>query len=436
MAAFTTVPGVVDTSPAAATSGRREWRLLLLGSLVSSVGAGLTLPFLIVYLHAVRHASLPFAGLIVAVAGVAGLAVGAIGGSAGDHYGVGRILLCGLVISGMGTVALALIARPALAALAVALIGAGDALSWPALNALIAGQFPPEERSRAYAMRFGVLNAGIGIGALVSGAVVSLRHPGSFEALYLVDGATSVCFAAIVAVVLRASPTSRAVHQERAAFAAGDDEAVGYRAVLADRRFVGWLACSAVFVLFGYAQLDGAWAAFATGVVGAPPRVVGFGFAVNTAVIVVSQLGVVRLTRRWRRSRLLAGVGALWAVAFAVTGLADWSALSGFPSDAALVASLGIFGLGETLLTPVSGGLPNDLAPEHLRGRYNALSTTVWAAGGLVGPPMAGVLLGSATPLSWVVVVTVGCGLASVGGLRLARSLPAAIDRPQVDASA
>jgi MFS family permease len=457
-------PGAVSAGAAgsgAAGLAERAWRLTLVGTLVSAVGGGLTLPFLIVYLHDIRHLSLPLAGVIVAASGVAGIAVGTVGGSLGDRVGVGRVMLGGLVVGAVGTAGLAFVSGPGPAAVAVALVGAGDAIAWPALNALVASQLPPQRRARGYALRFGVLNAGLGIGGLVSGSVVSLHRPGTFEAIYLADAATTLLFAVIVTFGLRRSagygvlaapdpptptgatadgrpglspePPAPGAASPTGAAGAGRD---GYRAVLDDRRFMAWIACSAVFVLFGYAQLDGAWAAFATGVVGASPQVVGVGFAVNTSVIVVSQLGVVHLTRRWRRSRMLVGVGACWALAWAVTGLADWSPLAGLPADVALAVSLGIFAVGETLLTPVSGALPNDLAPEHLRHRYNALASAVWAGGGLVGPPVAGVLLGSSVPVSWVVVITAGCGLAGVGGLRLARRLPADIDRPPFEPAA
>ncbi len=420
-----TPDGPDDAPPAG--GHRRAWRLILVATLVSALGSGLTLPYLIVYLHDIRHVGLPVAGLVVAGGAVSGLVVGTLSGSVGDRLGVGRVLGTGVILSSVGTAALAGVHSAPEAALAVAVTGCGDAVLWPALNALVATLVPAAGRARAYGLRFGVLNAGLGAGALIGGFAVSLRRPGSFEAVYLLDAlSTLVAGLVVVAGLWRSGGLPRP-----AAPAPGDTPAAGgYRAVLADRRFVAWLACSVLFILFGYSQLDGAWAAFATGVVHPPPRVVGIGFGVNTSVIVCSQLGVTRLTRRWRRSRLLAAVGGCWCLAWAVTGLASWSALAGAPADVALGAALGVFALGETFLSPVAGALPNDLAPEHLRVRYNALASTVWSVGGLVGPPLAGVLLGSGAPLSWDVVVAAGAALAAVGGWRLGRHLPPEIDRP------
>ena len=166
---------------------RRGWRLVLVGTLVSSIGSGLTLPFLVVYLHSIRHMSLPLAGLVVAASGITGLATGAIGGSLGDRLGVGRLLFGGLLISGVATVALADARTPFFAAVVVALIGVGESVIWPTLNALVASQLASPNRPRAYALRFGVLNGGLGLGALIAGSIVSLHRPVSFEVIYVVD---------------------------------------------------------------------------------------------------------------------------------------------------------------------------------------------------------------------------------------------------------
>ncbi len=405
---------------------RRGWRLVLFGTLISSIGSGLTLPFLVVYLHSIRHMSLPVAGLIVAASGVTGLATGTMGGSLGDRIGVGRLLFGGLLISGLATIALAGVHTPWSAVVVVACIGMGESVTWPALNALVVSQRASQDRSRAYAVRFGVLNGGLGVGALIAGSVVSLHRPVSFEAIYLVDGLSTLVFGMIVGIGLRHRPGYRAYQAQ----SLDSPTKEGYRVVLTDRRFLAWLIALALFVFSGYAMVDGAWAAYATVIVHASPQIVGIGFAVNTGVIVISQLGVVHATRHWRRTTMLAGVGVLWSIAWLAVGLADLPHLAHLEVDIALISSLGIFGLGETLLSPVAGALPNDLAPERLRARYNALSSTIWAAGTVLGPPIAGVLLASSLPLSWVVLVTAGSALAGFVGFNLRRVLPSEIDRP------
>lgn len=414
--------------------GRRAWRLSLAGTLISSLGGGLTLPFLLVYLHGVRHVPLAVAGVVVAVSAVVGMVATTAGGPLGDRIGLGRTLVVGLVTQAFGTALLAIGGEALEATAAVSLVAAGNGVAWPALNGLIAGQLPLAEQPRAYALRFGVLNAGLGIGGLASGWIVSLQNPASFSLIYGIDATTTALFAALVVLGMRSTPGFRPDPAHRRGHDGdGPPPARGYRAVLADRAFVGYLVCALALGVFGYAQLNGPWAAFATLVGHATPRVVGIGFAVNTAAIVVSQLAVVRLTRTWRRTRLLALTAALWALAWAATGLAALPALHGLPADVVLVLALGVFGLGETFLSPVSGAMPNVLAPPHLRARYNALASTTWPLGGLIGPPVAGVLLGGPAPVSWVVLITAGIALTGAGGLVLGRYLPERADRAPLD---
>ena len=415
-------------------AGRRAWRLSLVGTLISALGGGLTLPFLIVYLHSIRHVSLPLAGVVLAISAVVGMATTAATGPLGDRIGLGRMLVVGLTTNALGTALLAVGGDVVEATIAVSIIAAGSGTAWPALNGLVASQVPLAQQPRAYALRFGVLNAGIGVGGLASGWIVSLDDPASFQLVYGIDATSTALFAAIALLGMRSAPGYRAVAHVRPVADPGERIAHGYRAVLADRAFVGYLICALALGVFGYAQLNGPWAAFATLVGHATPRVVGIAFATNTAAIVVSQLAVVRLTQRWRRTRLLALTSALWAVAWAATGLAALPALRGLPADVVLIAALGVFGLGETFLSPVNGAMPNVLAPPHLRARYNALASTTWPLGSLVGPPLAGLLLGSAAPASWVLLITIGALLTAAGALALARLLPASANRPPADA--
>lgn len=420
-------------SSTAEAAGRRAWRLSLAGTLISALGGGLTLPFLIVYLHSIRHVSLPLAGVLIAISAVVGMATTAATGPVGDRIGLGRMLVLGLATQALGTALLAIGGDVLEATIAVSFIAAGSGTAWPALNGLVASQVPLAQQPRAYALRFGVLNAGLGVGGIASGWIVSLDDPASFQLVYGIDAASTALFAAIALLGMRGAPGYRSVAHVRPVADPGERIAHGYRAVLSDRAFVGYLICALALGVFGYAQLNGPWAAFATLIGHATPRVVGLAFGANTAAIVLAQLAVVRLTRRWRRTRLLALTSTLWAVAWAATGLAALPALRGLPADVILIAALGVFGLGETFLSPVNGAMPNVLAPPHLRARYNALASTTWPLGSLVGPPLAGLLLGSAVPASWVVLITVGTLLTSAGGLALARVLPASANRPPAE---
>jgi len=145
-------------------------------------------------------------------------------------------------------------------------------------------------------------------------------------------------------------------------------EKAGYRDVLAPRGLRTVIIASLVVAFTGYAALDSGLPAYASVVSRVPVHVVALALTVNTAVIVLAQLFMLRLVRSLRRSRALALIGLIWAASWAVFGL---SAVPG-PSGARITlifAFAGLFGLGETVLAPTLTPLVNTLAGERVRGR-------------------------------------------------------------------
>jgi MFS family permease len=74
-----------------------------------------------------------------------------------------------------------------------------------------------------------------------------------------------------------------------------------------------------------------------------------------------------------------------------------------------VAACASVFAFGETLLQPTIPAIVNDLAPEHLRGRYNALGAGVFQLASIVGPVVAGVLIGQGLHLAYLGLLVVGC---------------------------
>jgi MFS family permease len=94
---------------------------------------------------------------------------------------------------------------------------------------------------------------------------------------------------------------------------------------------------------------------------------------------------------------------------------------------ALLVVSAGIFGSGETLNSPVVPAVVNDLASDHLRGRYNAANSVAFQVAAVLGPISAGLLIGHGFSAVYIVMLLVGCGVLVLALLSLERQIsPAA----------
>jgi MFS family permease len=88
-----------------------------------------------------------------------------------------------------------------------------------------------------------------------------------------------------------------------------------------------------------------------------------------------------------------------------------------------------VFAFGETLLSPTMPAIVNDLAPDALRGRYNAMYSLSWNGGTIVGPVIAGVFLGAGLAVLFFFGLIAACGLAAVMAVSLERHLPERANR-------
>lgn len=404
---------------------------LFVGIAFSALGSGLTLPFLYVYLAEVRGISTATVGLLFAWMGLLGFVGSPLGGTLIDRFGPRPVMLVGLTAEALGVGSLALV-QNAWHALAVAsFITLGTVGLYPATTAMLTRLVPESRREKVYGFQFMLMNAGLGVGGMVSAFLVRTDDPASFERLYLLDALSYVAYIAVVLSLPRAAGALVRTKLEE------QGEQPGWRTVLQDRTLLRVALISMVVITFGYAQFEAGFAAYAVDVAGIPAHTLGWAFGANTAAIVLGQLVTLRMIQGRRRSRMLALCAAIWSVSWAV--IAFSGAVEGWVAIALVVGGLGLFGLGETLWAPLAPAIVNDLAAEELRGRYNALQGMTWTVSMIVGPALAGLLIGNDLAYVWVACTVGGTAVAAALLFRLKRHLTPAQDgvgRPDVQLAA
>jgi MFS family permease len=398
----------------------RDAKRVLVGTCLNALGNGFVLPFTIIYLHEVRHISLAAAGAMIAVQAVVGLAFAPVFGALVDRLGPRPVIFTTLALSAAGAVGLAAARSPATAFIGMLGIGLGNSGNWPANQSLIAAIVPSERRARYFALGFAVLNLGIGVGGLAAAAIVRPGHPGTYEVLFLVDAVTFVLDGL---VILPVRPRRAAAPDERPHDAPKDS----YRLLLRDRALTRLFVLQFVMILVGYAQMEAGFPAFLR-VLSVSPRWVGIAFTCNTVAIVVGQLTVQRRSAAVRRTRALVVVAGLWAASWVILASAWW--LPGGARPAAAVGYAVVFALGEMLFTPTIPALLNDIAPERLRGRANAAAAMTWGGGQMIGPVVAGAMIGAGASLGWLGLLVGGCAVGGLLALSLERVVPAAANLP------
>ncbi|HEU4539504.1 MAG TPA: MFS transporter [Jiangellaceae bacterium] len=158
----------------------------------------------------------------------------------------------------------------------------------------------------------------------------------------------------------------------------------------------------------GYGQMEAGFPAFARQISQVSTGTIGIAFAVNTAVIVVLQFWVLGRIAGHRRTRVLTVMTAVWAASWVLLGLTGLA-----PATVAAVAGVllfhAVFAFGETMLQPTVPAMANDLAPDHLRGRHNAINSAAFQGGTILGPIAAGILLQHDLDTVYIGMLVAGC---------------------------
>ncbi len=380
----------------------REGRLMLSIIVLEFFGTGLVLPFHVVYLHEVRGFSLSDVGLLLGLPPLMGLLVVGPGGSAIDRLGARRIQIGVLVLMVVGNVVLAFATTQAVAAVALSLTGIAFGMSWPAWQSVVASVIPSVLRQRYFGVNFTLLNLGIGLGGVAGGFFVDVSDARTFQTIYLADAVSY-----LPALLLLLGPL-RHVAGRVVVEVTDDATAMGYLSVLRSPAMATLTVLSFVSSFVGYSQLNAGLPAYARGVGEISTRGLGLAFGANTLVIVLLQLVVLQRIEGRRRTRVIAVMGVVWAFSWLLLGFSGL--VPGTAGATLLVAACAsVFAFGETLLQPTIPALVNDLAPDHLRGRYNAVSSGAFQLAAVIAPPIAGFLIGRALGDVYIGLLVVGC---------------------------
>lgn len=402
----------------------RHIRALLAANFISVLGSGLTLPFLLIYLHQVRGISLGIAGLLIGGTFVVSVPISPVTGMLVDRIGPRVVCSSALTLEAIGTLGLILVHSPISALPVMVVYGIANGATWPSWQALFAVLVPDEHlRPRVFARSFQLLNLGLGVGAVVAGSIVRVSDPESFVRIYLIDGLT---YATIVGALV-IMPSWAFARSSPSLHAAPEHPRGGYRAVLADRRFVRYLVATALLMFAGYGAVQTGFVGYATVVIHAGPSVVAWAFGVNTGMIVALQPFALRLVTRMRRSSALSACAALFAVSWIVLAVGGL-----FPrtivGSALVVAMFGVFSLGEVLLAPVGGPLVTMMARPELQGRYSATASSVITVTNVLCPAFAGALLGAGLGDVFLGVLIGCCAAAIAAFVWMRESLSPEID--------
>ncbi|MCQ8772078.1 MFS transporter [Streptomyces sp. AA8] len=356
----------------------RTVRILVLCSLINSVGFFSMMPFLALYLADIT--TLPPAAIGAFTGSIA--LVGAVGALAGgvitDRAGAGSLLRAGFALYTVLGAALAVVTAPVVVLPLIVCLGGALMLVGPSLKKLMS-LAAGEGGGLVFRMRFMTLSVGAALGPLLGAAAYNVSRSALF-------GVSAVLF--VLCLIL--------VHARRDALRALDvrseaarRERWAWTRSLRDARF-RLVLLSSVLVTLVFAQFESMIPLYLKDEAGdSAPTLFAVVFAVHAVLGFVYQWPAAWLARRMSMPAQ-ATVGCTgFAVSFACWGVSAgrlW----------VLLAGVFAWTVGEAILMPMADLITHRIAPDEEKGAFFG-ALEIRYLGFFAGPILGGALLGGGT---------------------------------------
>ncbi|HKF14697.1 MAG TPA: MFS transporter [Gaiellaceae bacterium] len=358
--------------------------LLCAGSFVNRFGSFVAV-FLVLYLREKGY-SIAEAGFVVSLYGAGNVAAAAVGGLLADR--LGRRNAIALSMFSSAATLLALWQADDIVMIGALTVLAGLTGEWyrPASSALLADLVPAGQRLPAFALNRLAVNLGFAVGPAAAGLLADR----SFTYLFVGDALSSAVFGVLTLVALPEGVRTRRGEERHAE---------GIRTIARHRAFLFFLASSVVGA-FVYFQST---ATFPLHVKesGLSNSDYGLLISLNGLAIVLLELPFTSITQRFRAVPTLAVSSLLVGLGFALNAWAE--------SLAALAFTVMIWTIGEIVYAPVAATYVADIAPIHLRGRYQAAKSLTHGLAFMLGPGIGAALFAWNGDAFWLL-----CGLLGV----------------------
>lgn len=420
--------------------GGRNARIMLLALAVDRTGSGLWAASSVLYLTFVTHLSPQQIGVLLGVAGVAGIAGSPLAGRLAGRFPV-RPLLIGCHLLRLLTLTLVLTCTGFAALLPViAATYLGDR-SAKTLEMLFATRTAGERRAAYQALSRSAANAGYGVGAGLAAIGLAIGTTEAYRAMIL---ANALSFAVAALLVRRTREPRDTVTVEVAKSGgpppgttpAGPHATARPKSPWRDRGYLRFVLLDIPMNLDDSVLGVGLplWLVSSTS---APHALVPAVLVINTVLVVTLQLAVSnRAEGPHRVLRTVALYGVLMAACCAL--LAAATQCGTWVAAVVLLAAAVLVTLAELMRSVSSWELAVLLAPPDARAAYLGVAGMSQSIQKSAGPPLLTGVVMAAGPAGWLVLGTVVAGLAYVQQRSCARRLlalaPTAPDPTATDA--
>jgi MFS family permease len=380
--------------------------VLTLATFIDRMGVFMLFPFFSIYLMEHFTATFTEVGFLFMLMAIGNILGSLIGGAITDKIGRKKIMIFGLVMSGLGSILMGLVNSLEMFYILAALLGILGSIGHPARQAMIPDLLTPKQHSQGFAILRVAVNISATIGPILGGLIAVQ----SYMALFILDAVSSVVTGVIVA--FKIPETKRMISAEIESQSFGST-LKGYISVMKDKIFMAYLLISTIMILI-YMQMYSTLSVYLVAHQMFTPQMIGWLMSVNAAMVVSLQFLVTRVFSKMALLKVMA-IGTLcYGIGFGLFGFVN--------SVFLIFIAMAIVTIGEMITLPTSQGVVAKFAPEDKRGRYMAVFSFSWTIPNLFGTLVAGNIMDKYNP-NWV---WYGCAIlaaiAIIGFLTLHRT--------------
>ena len=370
---------------------------------IDRLGGFMLYPFFALYLTQKYEIGMSTVGLLFGVFSISGMVGSALGGAIADRMGRKTVIIFSLILSSLSALGMGFAPTLGIFIAVVVVVGTLSSIGHPAHEAVVADLLPQEKRAEGY----GIIRVVFNVAVIIAPPIAGLLIANSYLTLFLVDAVISLISAAIVLLAL---PETKPTAQAHAKPETMKQTFAGYGRVFKDRPFLAFIGVTVMMTLV-YMNMNSTLGVYLRDQHGLPEIRYGWLLSINAIIVVLFQFWVTRRLEKYKPLLMMAAGSLLYAIGFAMYGFV--------PTFALFVFAMIIITIGEMVVSPFQQSLVASFAPEHMRGRYMAVSGLSWSISFTVGPYFAGLILDSANPsLLWAFCGFVGI-LATLGFIML-----------------
>ena len=360
---------------------------LLAGSLVLTIGRGVTLPFLTIYLTEHYHLLPNSVGIIMGASLAIGIFSSLYGGYLVDKFHHRTLINVSISLFALSFFLLPILPGLSSVVLVIALLNASYALLSITIKACIAAWLPVERRVKAFSMNYTLINVGWAVGSSLGVWLAGFdpRLP------FIISGALALATVITLAVGLRHIP-DRPLRHESDLKPRVTPNLRQTLAILVRDRCLVYFTLGSTFGAIVFGQFTGYLSQYLIIISDAAQAYKMIGAIMITNAVIVIAFQYV-MSRGMKQNNLLRWL--FFGTLFFILGLAGFM-LAG-TSVVLWMIAMTIFSFGELIVIPVEYMFIDFIAPDHMKGSYYGMQN-LSNIGGAINPVLCGVLLSYTAP--------------------------------------